>query len=355
MTRYLIYFNYDIGAYAPVVGATVQWYIYDYYNNVVASYYGVTGADGGYPGPCVNYPNWYYANTMYWLENADVRVVSGGSSLIVSDCDTSTPSDYASTPHAWLFARYNEFIPFSRNLLNVSRALIPIAYDPNLNGAQYTSSNDQITFGPSTLYYQYGRFTVAHEYGHAIHEKALSGNAASGQCPVPHYLNGRYNLACALSEGFGDFVGATSQNVYDVGDYYLFIVDYTNHAWFSPGTDESIQEAAVAALFYDLTDSPGGDGGASEPWDQTLGERVSATIRDCRIRLPNAFVTRIRGVDDFVYCAERTIDASVKASYFQTRTSASRAQSITANASSSPYWPQSGVRAVWRMNLYGLN
>jgi hypothetical protein len=110
----------------------------------------------------------------------------------------------------------------------------------------------------------------------------------------------------------------------------------------------------VAAMMYDLTDSDGGDGGASEPWDITLGERVAATIRDCRLRLPNASVTRVRGADDFVYCAERIVDPSVRSSFFLSRPVSARAQSITANASPSSYWSQVDVRKVWRKNVYGL-
>lgn len=349
--RRLTYYNPDAGADQPLSGAIVYWQIHDTFNNITDSYYGQTDANGVYPGPCVTYPALEYATVSYSLENNDVRVIGGAGSWYEGDCDPNLPSHVVESQRSWLFSRYNDFIPFSRGLLNVSRIRVDVVYDVNEPGAFYQSANDRITIGPNTIYTDYGRFTVAHEYGHAIHEKALGGIATtSGQCPSPHALNGYYTLACALSEGFGDFLGATSQNVWDVYGYYIVIADYA----YTPGANGSIQEAAVAAMMYDLTDSPGGDGSASEPWDVTSGERVAATIRDCRVRYGSGFITKVRGADDFVYCAERTIDPAVRSSFFLTRSSSTRAAAITANATASANWPSSGVRSVWRKNLYGL-
>ena len=303
----------------------------------------------------MTYPALEYATVSYSLENTDVIVINGTGSWYESDCDPNLPSHVIDSERSWLFRRFSEFIPFSRGLLNVSRPRIDVVYDANASTAFYASSNDRVTIGPSTIFFDYGRFVVSHEYGHAIHEKALGGIAPnSGQCPTPHSLNGYYNLSCALTEGFGDFVGATSENIWDVYAFYIVIVDYTNQYAYTPGANGSIQEAAVAAMMYDLTDGPGGDGGASEPWDTTSGERVAATIRDCRVRYGSWFISKVRGVDDFVYCAERTIDATVRSSYFLTRPSSVRATAIANNATSSPDWPSTGVRSVWLKNLYGL-
>ncbi len=65
---------------------------------------------------------------------------------------------------------------------------------------------------------------AAHEHGHAVPEKALGGNAATGQCRSPHHVDGAYNLQCAYSEGSAD--------------------------------DGSIIEGAVAGFLYDLLDAP---------------------------------------------------------------------------------------------------
>ena len=105
---------------------------------------------------------------------------------------------------------------------------------------------------------------------------------------------------------------------------------------------------------YDLTDSDGGDAGASEPRVQTLGERVTATIRDCRHRLNSGSTTRIRGAFNHVYCAELAVDPAVGTAFFQTRASI-RAQVVTRNATITSHWPQSAIGSVWRKNSYGFD
>jgi hypothetical protein len=360
--RQVLYLNQDVGNYEPVVGAIVQWQIVDAFNTVTQSFQGITDANGMYDGPCVTLPGFEYARVTYTLESPDVRVNGYTGSWIDDSCDPSVRYSFISGTYGWIFSRFSQFIPFSRSLLNVSRGQIDVSYDasaPADKTAYYTPVNlftvgDRITMVPSSIGLDYGRFTVAHEYGHAIHEKALSGNATSGQCPSQHFLQGFYNLACAFSEGFADFVGATSENVWSTGRFYRGIVNYTNGEFYVSGGDGAVQEAAVAALLYDLTDSPGGDNGASEPWDQTLGERVAATIRDCRVRVGSSSPTRVRGVDDFIYCAERTIDPNIKSLFFS-RPYFARATSIWANASASQFWQQSAVRAVWRKNLFNFN
>lgn len=352
--RQLVYHNPDANQLQPVAGAIVYWYISDTFGNTTDSYYGETDSNGAYPGPCVPYPALEYASVSYALENGDVRVVGGSGSWIEGNCDLGMLSNEIESERAWLFSRNRQFIPFSRGLLNAARPLIEVVYDLNEPLARYHSGPDRVVTGPNAIFFDYGRFVVAHEYGHAIQEKALGGLASTNQCPDLHQIFGYYNLSCAYQEGFADFVGVASENLWNVAPYYARIVDYTNNTYYTPGTDGSIQEAAVAAMMYDLADAPGGDGGASEPWDITSGERVAATMRDCRVRY-SAFTVKVRGADDFIYCAERTINSAVRSTYFQTRPSAQRATSITANATPSANWPATGVRSVWRKNLYGLN
>jgi hypothetical protein len=359
--RRLVYSDIDANQVLPVAGAYVHWDIVDVFNNVTESYTGVTDANGMYPGPCILFPALTFARVDFALENSLVRVTGGNGSFIESDCDPSLREAYVAAPAGWMFRLYNEFIPFSRGLLNVERGQIQVIYDESFTGLAFYkainpfTSGDYIKIGPQNFWGTYGRFTLAHEYGHAIHAVALGGINSSPSCPGTHEIFGYYNLGCAFSEGFADFVGATSQNLWNVGNWYIKIVDYTNNNWYNPGFDGSIQEAAVAAFFYDLTDSPGGDNGADEPWDTTFGERVAATIRDCKVRVGSVTVTRSRGVDDFVFCAERTVNTMIRSTYFQSRPSTSRANAIQTNATASPYWPQAAVRQVWQKDLYGLN
>lgn len=353
--RQLVYHNPDINAWQPVPGVTVRWDVYDnQFGSVTGNGSAITDAGGYYTAPCLAsyesaYGTWTMQNSYSTVEYTGYWGESG--------CDLTDQQYSLSSPHSWLYLYITQFAPWSHGLLSQSRGPVALWYDPNLSGAKYAPGNDRITVGVSPyIYGQFGRFTLAHEYGHALHEKALDGNAAGGQCPTTHYLNGYYNLECAFSEGFADFMGAASQNVWDVGIYYQYIVDYTNGPWFGAGQDGSIQEAAVAALLYDMADTPGGDGGASEPWDGVGGAyQVALTIKHCRLYTSGGFTTRPRGADHFVYCAERNIDPAVRSSFFTTRTTTYRPTSITANAGYSGDWPTPAVRPVWRKNLYGLN
>jgi hypothetical protein len=354
LPRRMMYQDPISSQYYPVTNVPILLRTYNLYGTVISSVSTSTDADGYYTGICNPSVNSFVTATPV-LENNDIRMAQWAGEYSDGYCGDGPPQYVMPSGVSWLWSRLNEFIPFSRGLLNVSRGKVQVTYNEFETVSRYLSSEDRIIFAGNRVFNEYARFVVAHEYGHAIHEKALSGNAASGQCPSPHYLNGYYNLECAFSEGFADFIGATSQNLWDNGIDFARIVNYTNYDYYEPGADGSIQEAAVAAFLYDLTDSDGGDAGASEPWDPTFGERVAATIRDCRLRygVRGVFSTRIRGVDDFAYCAERYIDAGVRNSFFITRYS--KVSSISVNASASPFWPQSGVRAVWRKNLYGLD
>ena len=354
-----VFYDSETSLPVPVAGATVSIRTYNLSGAVLSSVTRVTDANGYYTGVCNSNPTNTYTTASPTLSNNDLVISNWAGEFSGGYCDGGPIEHVMATEISWIWTRLNQFIPFSRGVLNASRGRVNVTYDPNLAISFYRASDDRIVIGGNIgngvkLLSDYGRFTVAHEYGHAIHEKALSGNSTGGNCPQEgHALEGFYNLECALSEGFADFVSATAQNVWDQGIYYLYIVDYTNRSYFTPGADASRQEAAVAALLYDLTDSPGGDGGASESWDYVSGERVAATIRDCRLKTGPVGTFRVRGIDDFVYCAERYIDSAVRSSFFLTRYSP--ATGITANATASSNWPQAGVRSVWRKNLYGLN
>jgi hypothetical protein len=355
--RQFVYYNPDTGGYEGVPGVLVRYDVYDQqYGTITWSGSAVTNGGGYFDAPCLAY--YEQASGTWSLENYDVYMVHPTGSYGESGCDTSFQQYVVgSTPHAWTYVHLNRFIPYSRGLLAQSRGRIVVQYNATLNGAYYQGgSTDRITMGPPTIGGPYGRFVVAHEYGHAVHEKALGGNAAGGRCPDPHYINGYYNLECAFSEGFANFLGAAAQNVYDVGEYYLYIVDYTNRPWYTPGADGSIQEAAVGALLYDMADGAGGDGGASEPWDGVGGGyQVASTIKQCTLRTSTGATTRIRGVDHFVYCAERTIDPNVRSNFFRTRTSQFLPTAILTNANYTNDWPTAAIRPVWRKDVYGLD
>jgi hypothetical protein len=352
--RRVVYYNPDTDAVEPVPGVTIRWDIYDgQYGTHTQNGSAVSDGGGYFDPPCMaSYEQMTGSMTMsgYAVLNWSGGYGDGG-------CDAGVQQFYLPSGESWLYVHLNNFAPWAHGLLAQSRGPVAVWHDRGLDGARYNGGSDRITIGREPyIYGDFGRFTLAHEYGHAFHEKALSGNAASGQCPNPHYLNGYYNLECAFSEGFANFMGAASQNIWDVYAYYIDIVDYTNRPWYNAGADGSIQEAAVGALLYDMADGAGGDGGASEPWDGVGGPyQVALTIKQCVLRTASGYVTRPRGIDHFVYCAERNIDSGVRSAYFNTRSATWFPTAIVGNANYTHDWPTEAVRPVWRKDLYGLD
>jgi hypothetical protein len=353
--RQLVYYNPDVGGLQPVPGVSVRWDIYDgQYGTHTGNGSAVTDGGGYFEAPCLAS---YEQMSGTWSMASGYAVMNYTGGYGDSGCDPGEQQYVLPSGESWLYVHLNRFAPWSHGLLAQSRGPVAVWHDRNLNGANYRSQYDRITIGREPfIFYEFGRFTLAHEYGHALHEKALNGNAAGGQCPSPHYLDGYYNLECAFSEGFANFVGAASQNIWNVGLYYRNIVDYTNNAWYSAGADGSIQESAVAALLYDMADSPGGDGSASEPWDGVGGAyQVALTIKQCVLQTASGYATRPRGADHFVYCAERNIDSGVRSTYFRTRSATWFPTAILGNANYTGDWPVAAIRPVWRKNLYGLD
>jgi hypothetical protein len=201
---------------------------------------------------------------------------------------------------------------------------------------------------------------MAHELGHAAHEKALNGNVAGGSCPSPHYLDGAYNLACAYSEGFGNFHAAAIRSS-EIGYYYSYFQyndgypghTYSGNTVTGTSTDGSINESAVAAFLLDLTDSD------SETHDLTAypGSYVSQVIRTCEVYRRISWIStwvRATGVDHLTYCFENQVDPAVTGSsvYFTTRSPDPTGQRESA---AEPFgsWNRWNIRTVWLRDLYG--
>ncbi len=191
---------------------------------------------------------------------------------------------------------------------------------PSGSGSYYTSGEDRIYLGASDVPGSYGTFVVPHEYGHAGHEKALGGNAASGTCSW-HTLNAAINLKCAYSEGFADFHAAYtagpiltssfgSDYSIEHNSYYPGWIYNSQHQPVNQSSDGSIIEGAVAAFFYDLVDGPNEPDGASNQADgdddaiQYSGKYVSDIVKTCKVDGS----VRANGIDHLVYCFERQID-----------------------------------------------
>jgi hypothetical protein len=260
----------------------------------------------------------------------------------------------------------------SQAFLGYSRADIGVTITSTGTSSYYDPNQDQINLLTSGIWGEWGIFTLAHEYGHAVQEKALGGIAALGQCPASgHSIDGAYTLGCAYTEGFADFHGVYARR--DVLTH-AFVSDYLiEQDTYYPGytydasgnrtgtsTDGSIIEGAVAAFFYDLVDGPSDPDSYTNQSDgdddavQYPGQYLADIVRTCSVTF-GIRSRRANGVDDLAYCFERTVDPAVRNSttYFPTRSSDSKATLETEGATEPANWSQAAIRTLWTHNLYG--
>ena len=165
------------------------------------------------------------------------------------------------------------------------------------------------------------RWTVAHEYGHALHHKALGGIWWRSPNCSPHSQHLPSSYECALKEGFADYAGAVGSVTADYPDgFYGECYEYLGtpnapSGWCRHITHERKPEieAWIAALFNDLIDDNDNYEGIDDYYlnDEThySGYYVAGVFKSCeakRGRWPDRWKDRSK-VYDFVWCLEEYV------------------------------------------------
>ena len=355
-------------------GARVSYTVYDGLGRERSSSTEVVDDNGNVTIPCYSddiHGSGSYSGTIHVQDNYRLRVyhpqtgsdvVGSFSGEFATDCGQQIPVQ-ASFKMSHVFKRMSQTISKSRSFFQEQRGKIDVHIEWDVDNSFYCGSlppfispwcsdggDDVIVikdrpgadgYPDSHIGGPYGDFVVAHEYGHAMHEKALGGNVASGECPSPHYLRGAYNLECAYSEGFANYHGAVgSENIYES----LFDDNryYPGNTGGGDYDDGSIIEGAVAAFLWDLTDpSNESHDGADYP-----GSYVADIIKTCKTD-----GSRADGVDQLIACFQRQIPSY--SGYFDTRSSSP--SSFSESATEPGSWSRTDVKTLWRKNLYGEN
>jgi hypothetical protein len=276
------------------------------------------------------------------FNNSSLNILGGSGGLIQgdqSDCDPPSAIDvYVDSDEAHVFKTMTAVAGVSATTFQHTRSQVAVELDAGASNSFYSSGNDRITIRNGTgsadhVWGPWGQFLMAHEYAHALHEKGLNGNAASGNCPSPHFIDGAYNLQCAFSEGFANYFG-------HVFDGTFFGGNIETNSYYSGG-DGSVVEGAVAAFLFDMSD------GANETHDAMAYPHsyVAELVKSCEVH-----GDQVDGVDFFVYCAEQQVDGTAE-SYFPRSTSTS--SSVSEGASEPGSWSVSDIRSGWLENLFG--
>ena len=219
----------------------------------------------------------------------------------------------------------------------VSRsAQVDWVYSDDQEGAHYDGGSlDRITFG--TVSYEL-LWSAAHEYMHALHEKALGGLWSTTNCTV-HFVWQRSSYTCAFSEGFADY-----------GAYYIDPSDtrtstLQTHAKVDPSNGDPAEvEGNVAAMFLDLIDSD------SESGDDTNYSPyyIVDVFKSCEVKVKKLGVTLTHDrddVSDYVWCLENRVVKSVHDQKFPSGPTAP--ESAQESASEPSDWDADDIRTTW--------
>ena len=252
----------------------------------------------------------------------------------------------------------------------------PVDWNVNFSpgySSRYTFWNDKITLNGNLSDERYAHYVAAHEYGHALHHKALGGGwfiRSFLQGCSDHQLNSEESHKCALQEGFAVYAGSVGADGYyddcleHFGDPTKPVRDST-----IPGYSRCRQEADkgkkpkieghVAALFHDLTDDTWEKG----DWTEYPGKYIAEVFKTCKTKSRYKWMWNpITGwsyyyiwwgrsnVSNIVWCLENYIEPAYHESdsVFE---SIGRPWDFREKSTKPPSWRRSDIRSTWLKNL----
>ncbi|HEX8274229.1 MAG TPA: hypothetical protein VF615_16440 [Longimicrobiaceae bacterium] len=359
--------------YRPVGGAEYYLNLYNSAFSYIGSRSGYLAADGSTTVTCEEA---YYAElyTYAYNDNASVGDASNyrsGQEIAYatvypgSDCAKGTVYVAAQAVPAHIFAGVNLTAQGAVRHFGRTRGRMPavlttdatVTYSTYCVDTSFLGCNNfgsegdflRIQTDPARnqVWGQYGLFVTAHEYGHAYHEKALGGFIRYYRGCGAHSLTtlNAGGMRCSLPEGFANYLAVVARPD-ETGYDYSWETNYYHNTYLS-GQDGSRSEGAIAAFFYDLTDS---NRWGAETFDvvQYAGSVVGDVITNCQVYQSGTWIYN-NGIDHLVYCFERQVDPVVtgNAKYFPTRSPDPTSQYGGSTATS-----PTEVRKLWRRNLY---
>ena len=326
----------------PLSNATVHMSWYWIPMAVIVSEYDTQADANGYFNlTCENLPasSGFVLFVSVRLDNGDLFVNNGEETYQETDSTCvqgSSNYSFTDTQSGSVFANLMTTIGISRSTLSKSRGKVRIDMAIG-SGAYYSTSDDRISVGRDRATGSDGIFTVAHEYGHALHWTSMGG-FTSGTCPGAHYLDGEYNENCAYTEGFADWHAVATRGT-DTGGWYTLIASGF------PTANANKSEGGFAAFLLDIVDASG-----DEPWDNVQYSMawVADVITTCQIQAFSIWRHALT-VQPLIWCMQGGVNASDQSTYF--------AGSYFTDAFTSALPPESNptltnkIRPAWLYNL----
>ena len=321
------------GRFIAAVGAYVHatlWTGFGADKDALVSYSARVGDSGVVSFPCP--PSGHYLTGGIQLEST--VDINGNTFVSYWDAD---PSDCGDTFTAYGPRHY--YLPW-KNLKAVAprvrshfgiRPFQRVDWTTDLSDERtfYNPTDHRITFGSQSYA---NSWTAAHEYAHAMHEKALGGLWSTEQPACrEHTIWKKSGYRCAFLEGFADYAA-------NKGALW-------GPNWETPPDSAHAEspevEGWVAALFQDLIDS------ANEDDDDTTysPSKIGAAFRTCDVRVNGSWEDR-DDVSDFVWCLENQINKSLHQRHFPGVTVPTSQRATRGSG-----WNASDIRSTWLQNL----
>jgi hypothetical protein len=312
--RHLIYFNGDSGSYQPATNVSLPSQECEYVSGLCyAPTSDMTDGNGRFWARCPDGNGEYYIQGSMELVGGGFYFSGpiGGFTEDIGSCtndggDWSLPGDNMEVFYHILDAVNASrafFSPWSR-----SAVAIGISND-GTTSSHYDGGSDLITIQAQgdkrAIWGAYGLFTVAHEYGHALQNKALESIPGSTGCPSPHFINSHEGVTCAYWEGFADYHAVATRGpqiaALSGGSYWISEVEGDQARIDAGGGNTEDIEGSVAALFYHMTSSS----------DLNLPTRYVADLSAyCRFYSSSlGYYLYVNGADAAIKCAQGSLTA----------------------------------------------
>lgn len=180
----LKYWNYDESQYDPVSGAYYQVDHLEYDGRdriptIVGTSTGYSTESGTILFDCLGEEHDGHATPD---NNSTIWIYGGSGASIIgddSDCDSPQPIQIVmNSAQAHVFTSMQSIVSASRSTFGYSRGDLEVRLNPS-DGSYYSPDDDRVVIRSGTgsddhVWDSWGQFVMAHEYGHALHEKGLN-------------------------------------------------------------------------------------------------------------------------------------------------------------------------------------
>lgn len=307
---------------------------------IVYSYNDWTDGDGRWAVGCPG-GNQYVHVTFFY--DGIVRMMdapAAGAGYADGACGIDEGDWFLGAVRGHLWTIFNQVADASLSLLGRTRNPVDLLVQ-STGGSEYSWGpwqNDRITMDESiNVFSAFGIFTAAHEWGHAVHHRAIGAYPSENTCPDPHGFQMVVHRSCAYKEGFANYHAVATMGSQTGG----LAGDIEANIFYSYAQGDGTQnEGTVAAFLLDITDPP------NEPHDvvQYPGTYLVEIINTCEVRIAGNF-WRPQSINGFIYCMEQAADPA-NFPYLGT------VEGQREGAIEPPGWSQNAIRSLWRRNLF---